>query len=401
MTSGSRSSTRATPTPGTGADRTHLLALFAPAPPLPRKWAWAVDQLVDRIGHHARSQHHAKHRPSEFIKLLAKNLDPLSRLAGFDPSDPGRSWHAHPTHALRFAEVLSKIYASHFTVGEILFLFTANGALDGDDPFPLPTEEESLDSPLDLPDDAGELSLAEPAPPPARGGGERGGRPGVDVAAHRESRCARSSASRLPRAGPIRSRRWARTSSRTSSSARGPPSAAKDRRYRVGLAATATSAAMWNAPADGPFRYDAGAQELWTEVPLQDEAVLEKLSRVRQLSGAEQAVVRELYFLPRVDLAPFAFLFPTFEEADRRLIQEADQRGALGLLPALVRALPCALPRHRAPPGRARRRGDRRRTSTSTTVMPSRGGCSGSSWRMRTRRARRRPGSPTRASPRP
>src|SRR5262249_24602485 len=72
-----------------------------------------------------------------------------------------------------------------------------------------------------------------------------------------------------------------------------------------------------------PFHYDARAEQLWLELPLRDEAVLEKLSRVR-LSGVEQAAVRELYFLPRVDLAPFAFLFRTFEEADRRLIQEPD-----------------------------------------------------------------------------
>jgi hypothetical protein len=82
---------------------------------------------------------------------------------------------------------------------------------------------------------------------------------------------------------------------------------------------------MWNAPPDGPFRYDAGAKELWVELPLSDEAVLEKLSRIRQLSSVEMAVARELYFEPRYLLSFFGFLFPTLAEADRRLIQEGDE----------------------------------------------------------------------------
>lgn len=312
------------PGPGTGADRTHLLALFAPAPPQPRKWAWAVGRLIDRIGHHARSHHHTRHRTSEFLKLLASNLDALSRLAGFDPADPGRSWHAHPTHALRFAEVLSKIYASRFSIGELIFLFTTDDALDGDDPFPLPTEDEALDSPLDLPDDAGERSLwslrrrlleVEVSED--------------DVRAWTWPRIATSLREELgfiaPAGGPDPVAALGAHFFPHVVEHAGTTVHAKDRQYRRGLAAGATSPAMWNAPGDGPFRYDAGAQELWTELPLPDEAVIEKLSRIRQLSGAEAAVVRELYFLPRVDLAPFAFLFPSFEDADRRLIQDTDR----------------------------------------------------------------------------
>ena len=51
------------------------------------------------------------HRSAEFVDLLASNLDPLSQLAGFDPSSLP-AWHALPTHTLRFAEILAKIYAS-------------------------------------------------------------------------------------------------------------------------------------------------------------------------------------------------------------------------------------------------------------------------------------------------
>ncbi|KAJ6131372.1 insecticidal toxin complex protein [Penicillium sp. IBT 18751x] len=54
---------------------------------------------------------------------------------------------------IRFAEVLTKVYGSKFTVGEILFLFTVEHHLDGDDPFPLASRLETFDRPLKLPDD--------------------------------------------------------------------------------------------------------------------------------------------------------------------------------------------------------------------------------------------------------
>jgi hypothetical protein len=317
-------------TPGTGADRTHLLALFAMPPslaPAPRKWEWAVETLVDRIRHHARTHHHGEPRPSELVKLLTDNLDPLSRLAGFDPSDPERRWHAEPTHALRFAEVLSKLMASHFSVGEILYLFTVGDALDGDDPFPLPSAEEARDMPLDLPDDASERALSA----------LRRKLLEVDVSdedarAWTWTRIERSLRGELGfQAAPggadpvlaLGRHFFPRIVERA-----GTTADARDRQYRFPLGST--TAEMWNAPSDGPLHYDAGAHpqgELWAEIPLADEAVLEKLSRVRPLMGSEKEAVRALYFMPRIDLAPFAFLFPTFEEADRRLIQDPDEEG--------------------------------------------------------------------------
>ena|GEM_PF-3873140 len=147
----------------TGADRTHLLALWIPwsgTPPQPhKKWGWALDDLLDHLQQYAKTREDGCHRSPDFIKLLADNLDPLSILGGFDPSSSTDNWHALPTHTLRFAEILAKIYASKFGVGEILFLFTANDHLDGDDPFPLGDSNESLDFPLDLPDDAKDCSL--------------------------------------------------------------------------------------------------------------------------------------------------------------------------------------------------------------------------------------------------
>jgi hypothetical protein len=55
---------------------------------------------------------------------------------------------------LRFAEILAKIWASKFTVSEILFLFTNGEHLTGDDPFPYTEEPEACKNPLNAPEDS-------------------------------------------------------------------------------------------------------------------------------------------------------------------------------------------------------------------------------------------------------
>lgn len=311
------------PQPGdTGAARTHLLALWVG--PAASKWEWAVDHLLDHLYYYAQARHKCACRLPDFIKLLAENLRPLSRLAGFDPDNPADTWHARPTHTLRFAEVLAKIYASDFGIGEVLFLFTADEHVEGDDPFPLPPRNEAFDSPLDLPDDTDEFSLWA----------LREKLLTVDVADEE-----------------AQSWSWARleTSLRTEFGyahsepgpdpllslgehyfpnmlgAEGYPVDVNRRQYRVGLAVANPVPLLWNTPPDGPFRYDAANGQLWTQLPLTDEAVIAKLSRIRQLNAEEQRAVQELYFLPRVDLAPFALIFANFPEAEERLIQEADE----------------------------------------------------------------------------
>src|SRR5262249_5461152 len=96
------------------------------------------------------------------------------------------------------------------------------------------------------------------------------------------------------------------------------------RQYRVNLPAAATNAAMWNNPPDGPFRYDATAQELWARVPLRDEDVVAKISELRPLSAGEQTAVRALYLAPRATLVPLALLFENFEHEVEALVHEAD-----------------------------------------------------------------------------
>lgn len=315
------------PAPGAvGAARTHLLALWVG--PTADAWDWAVDELLDQVQHYAQARHGARPRPPEFVKLLAQNLDPLSQLAGFDPTpaghDSGDTWRARPTHTLRFAEVLAKICASEFGVGEILYLFTAGDHLGGDDPFPLQPDNEALDSPLDLPDDAGPHTLWQLR------------RKLLDVQVSDEE-AATWNWSRIDTAMQASFGFTPAASAQNPLlvlgqhcfpsilAASGVPVTAAQRQYRVDLAETGTAPQMWNTPPHGPFRYDVAAQQLYTELPVTDEAVIAKLSRIRQLSESERAAVRELYFLPRADLAPFAFVFESLAEAQQRLLQEPDE----------------------------------------------------------------------------
>jgi hypothetical protein len=298
-------------------DRTQLLALWAG--PTAAKWQWAVQQLITCVTRHAQQRHRCQRRAPEFIKLLTANLDPLSRLAGFDPDSATDSWHAAPTHTLRFAEVLAKIYASDFSVGELMFLFTADPHLDGDDPFPLQEENEALDDPLDLPDDqrahalwrmrhemlAADVTEEEAEEWPWRR---------IESALHADFGFPPDDIQALGK--HFFHRVLARSGQQVS--------AAKER-FVSDLDIHQTSPAMWNTPPDGPFQYDATALQLTTSVPLTDRAVISKLTQIHDLNDAEQQAVQDLFYQPRALLARFALLFADFATAQRQLIEEEDE----------------------------------------------------------------------------
>lgn len=305
--------------PGQDADRTHLLALWVG--PKAKKWSWAVDHLLDRIRRGSEAAQPGRCRPPEFLKHLAESLDPLSLLAGFDPGDDAKTWHALPTHSLRFAEILVKIHASQFGVGELLYLFTADEHLRGDDPFALQTSQEAHDRPLDLADDAEahELWSLRKKLLAADVSDE-------DEGAWTYARIKTALAEDFGYAPPP----WTDPLKALAEhffpavlAEHGPAVEAIKQQYRVKLANT--MAAMWNTPPEGPFRYDSDAKELYVQIPLTDEAVVAKLARVRQLTELERQAVLDAYFAPRVDLARFAFLFPSVEEAEARLIAEANE----------------------------------------------------------------------------
>ena len=306
----------------TGAERTHLLALWVG--PAASKWDWAIALLLEHIDAYAEARYPELRRTPELIKIIADNLDPLSQLAGFDPGTASDTWHARPTSTLRFVEVLAKIYASGFTVGEILFLFTPGSHLPGDDPFRLTDSNEALEDPANLPEDQDDYRLWALRAKL------------LDVAVDDEAieawkwrRIAHALRDEfgfvVPTGTPDPLDRFAEHFFPSMLEHGGQPVPLTSRQYRVDLAATATSPLMWNMPPDGPFRYDAAAQQLWTQIPLRDDAVIKSLQEMRALTDVEEAAVRDLYFAPRSDIAQLGFVFANFGEAVDRLIHEPDE----------------------------------------------------------------------------
>jgi hypothetical protein len=309
------------PAAGTGASRTHILALWVSPPPA--EFDWAVGHLIDRIERHARRKKHGHQREPEFLKLLATNLDPLSRLGGFDPAAADRRWQSAPSHTLRFAEVLSKIYNSHFGIGEILYLFTADPHLAGDDPFPLEDENEAIENPLEHPDDEEQFSLWQLRRKlldvaPADDAAESWTWPRI-VGTLREELGFPAPAGGVDPLYALGAHFFRGVLERY-----GMAVDSKDHRYAEPLAGS--SALMWNTPESPFFYYDGPpASELRVEIPLRDEAVLMKLSRIRPLTAAEAQAVRDLYYRPRLELAQFAYLFPSLAAADVHLVQEPSE----------------------------------------------------------------------------
>ncbi|WP_260955701.1 Tc toxin subunit A-related protein [Pseudomonas citri] len=309
----------------TGAARTRLLGLWAATPTT--SFDWAVESLLGRIEDRAEREHapgrrpgsHRRHRPPEFIKVLRDNLDALSLLSGFDPV--ARPWNARPTGTLRFVEILAKLYASSFNTGELLYLFSVDQHVDGDDPFCQQDQNEALDQPFDFPEEGHPYDLWSLR------------RKLLDVHATEEDIAAltwsglvtamRSDFGYEPPAGTDPLQELGQHLLPETLAEAGFAVGPQARQYRSPLAVT--SASMWNFPHPGPFQYDAVAKELTTSVPLLDQDVLFKLNAIEQLTDAERKAVQQLYFAPRAELARFSFLFPSLADAEQALVQEADE----------------------------------------------------------------------------
>src|SRR5271157_1816685 len=306
-------------TEATGADRTHLLALWAGSGA--KKWKWALGHLLEGVEHYARHRHRCERRPHEAVRHLAGNLDALSRLAGFDPQTPTDTWHSRPSCTLRFAEVLAKVYASNFSVGELLFLFNAEHPQDCEDPFALQDPVDALNYPLHLPENDEQHSLWR----------LREALLSVEVCEEevrewtwpRVVAALRDDFGYVPPSGQDPLLSIGQHFFPDVLEASGFSVSGKQRQYRTGL--TGSNAAMWNSPPGSPFQYDASTNELWTQLPLADEGVVAKLSVMPALSVPERIAIQDLYFAPRADLAFLAFLFPDWSRAERHLIQEREE----------------------------------------------------------------------------
>jgi Tc toxin complex TcA C-terminal TcB-binding domain/Protein of unknown function (DUF2934) len=305
----------------TGADRTHLLALWVGSGAA--HWNWAVARLLDGVESHSKIKFGCERPRGEGIAHMADNLDALSRLAGFNPptaTNPSTdTWNSTPGCTLRFAEVLAKICASTFRIDDLLYLFNAIPPQDCNDPFPPQDPEDALHYPLDLPETQHDHSLwrlreALLQVEVSEKDAHHWTWPRV-VAEFREKfgYLATSGQDPLLSLGQhffpdvLRSSGYIVTETQ--------------RQYRTPLTLSST----WNTPAGTPFQYDASATELWMQLPLRDESVAEQLSQLPALNAAEQAALQDLYFAPRLDLAAFAFLFPDWQSAEIHLIQECEE----------------------------------------------------------------------------
>jgi hypothetical protein len=306
----------------TGADRTFLLALWVGSSA--RKWNWAKHHLLEGIEAHARSRYGCPRERDEQIAHMADNLDALSRLAGFDPpttTTPSTDvWNSNPACTLRFAEVLAKMCASEFRIGELLYLFNAEPPEQCETPFPIEEADEALAHPLDVPDEGGHHSLWKLREELLRV--EVGDDECRDVTWSRVVADFRNHFGYSPPAGQDPLLSLGQHFFPCALEESGFSVSGKQRQYRTTLASTTS----WNSPLGSPFQYDASASELWVQLPLSDEAVAAKLGQLPQLNDAEQAAVQDLYFAPRLDLSFVAFLFPDWQSAEIHLIQECDEQ---------------------------------------------------------------------------
>ena len=264
----------------TGADRTHLLALWVGSGA--KKWKWAVDRLLEGVECHARDRYGCERPRGEGIAHMADNLDALSRLAGFNPptaTNPSTdTWNSAPGCTLRFAEVLAKISASHFRIGELLYLFNAAPPQDCEDPFLLQDSEDALNYPLDQPENEREHTLWK----------LREALLAVEV---RDEELHHWTWPRLvdefrdrfgyappTGQGPLLS--IGQHFFPDLLEASGFAVTGQQRQYRT----TLSSSSPWNSPGS-PFQYDSASTTLWTQLPLRDEAVAAKLSQLPELES--------------------------------------------------------------------------------------------------------------------
>ncbi|KAF2272052.1 uncharacterized protein EI97DRAFT_237584 [Westerdykella ornata] len=303
-----------------------LLALWADPSLKSRQARHAVQLFVEGIASCAQQKHNCVPRTAQFNKVVEEHLSALAKLAGFTDDVP---WHAKPTCTLRFAEVLTKIYASPFTVGEMLFLFTNDQHLQGDDPFPYTEEDESKDDPLNVPEDENTYGLWQL-------------RKKLLEACVDDEQVDRWSWRKIEHSlrgdfGLIQSDNPTTVDALTAFAEHFFPHVLDSfestiprvrRQFRTPLNPKDTNPLMWEADRCGPFHYSTSTSELWIELPLRDKDVIDKLAHTRQLNSAgsggqsEIDAVRELYFAPRRMLAPFTSIFGNLAHAIDALVQE-------------------------------------------------------------------------------
>ncbi|KAJ4154955.1 hypothetical protein LMH87_000225 [Akanthomyces muscarius] len=299
--------------------RTTLLSIWSGNGTDTDGFQWAVEAIFSGIEKHAVQHYKCPKRFASWKKLIASNLDALAELAGFVES----KWYSTPTCTIRFVEILTKLYASNFTVGEILFLFTTRKHLRADDPFPFTGDDESLDDPFNVPEDdenhglwALRRKLLE-----------------VEVC-NADAECwswykIESTLEELgyrPQEELFSLQYLAEHFFPEILEECGGDVSRKSRYFTTAL--RNSSPQIWY-PINhcSPFSYqsnggDRELAQLRVKLPLRDEDVLKFLRETRQLNDQEASAVQTLYWQARAALAPFALLFTNFNHAAEYMVQE-------------------------------------------------------------------------------
>ena len=260
-------------------------------------------------------------RSPRFVKLLVEHIGVLAKLAGFrSDADDVYQWYHQFTNIIRFAEVLCRICDSVFTVGQLQFIFTADAQLVGDDPYPQQTRNEAIEYPFNLPDNIGsfdleslrqklldiELEQAE-----------------IDlwtwskISALLKSDFGFDNASFLEMSKKFFPKKLETL---------GYSIANIDLQFKVILEENETAQLMWNTGQVDPFFYVSGSPGLLTcKIPLKSADVIQKMQSIRDLKSTEQEAVQNLFFAPRLALAPFAAFFENFPEALSVLIETEEE----------------------------------------------------------------------------
>lgn len=293
--------------------------------PAAAAWEPVVEYFLDRIiaaCNAGKPEHDC--RPPAFRKLLAECLPLLAKLAGFhSDTDPRLHWYYQYTNILRFAQILKCVCESPFSLGQLHFIFTADAQLVGDDPFPQQSVNEAIEHPFQLPGGFAESNLAD----------LRSALIAVQLTDEE-----------------IQAYSWERIDAELRSTfdygssimdafldmgmhffpgileTVGFTITNLQRQFRTPLAST--SELMWLSGEVQPFRYDPtpGQESLVATIPFSAREVLQKLQSIRDLDTSEETAVQNLYYAPRLMLAPFAAMFSNFGEAQRVLIETTNEQ---------------------------------------------------------------------------
>lgn len=286
-------------------------------------WDNALTYFIDKIVEKCNEGKEAdKCRSPQFIKLVVEHIDILSKLAGFrDDADDNCKWYFQFTNIIRFAQVLQRICDSVYTAGQLQFIFTADGQLVGDDPYPQQTQNEALEYPFNIPDNLGGFDLESLREKLLNVELEQSD---IDqwtwhkIDAHLQTDFGYTGTGFLDmskRFFPemMESMGYSLTNA--------------DKQFQETLAVGDTSPPMWNTGSVTPLFYIPGF--LICRIPFKKSELIEKLQSIRQLEDPEEEAVQNLFFAPHLALTPFDAFFENSAEAHSVLIETEDEQARL------------------------------------------------------------------------